>query len=92
MCYRVVDFLDTCQNKETGGFGGGPGQISHLASTYAAVNCLMIIGTEKAYKIIDREKLYNFFLSLKDPISGGFFMHHGGEQDVRFRNIFSYLA
>ena len=32
-----------CQNKD-GGFGGGPGQISHLATTYAAVNALAIMG------------------------------------------------
>ena len=34
-----------CQNK-TGGFGGGPGQISHLAPTYAAINALAILGGE----------------------------------------------
>ena len=34
-----------CQNK-SGGFGGGPGQISHLAPTYAAVNALSILGGE----------------------------------------------
>ena len=34
-------FLARCQNP-TGGFGGGPGQVSHLAPTYAAVNALAI--------------------------------------------------
>lgn len=37
-----------------GGFGGGPGQLAHLAPTYAAVNALAIVGTEEAYGIIDR--------------------------------------
>lgn len=37
-----------------GGFGGGPGQFPHLAPTYAAVNALVILGTEEAYKVIDR--------------------------------------
>lgn len=37
-----------------GGFGGGSEQISHLATTYAAVNSLAILGGEEAYKVIDR--------------------------------------
>lgn len=49
----VVDFLRHCQNP-TGGFGGGPGQYSHLAPTYAAVNALVIIGTKEAYDAINR--------------------------------------
>lgn len=28
---NISKFLNKCQNKETGGFGGGPGQFSHLA-------------------------------------------------------------
>lgn len=50
---QVVDFLVKCRSPN-GGFGGGPGQYPHLAPTYAAVNSLCIIGTEKAYKAIDR--------------------------------------
>ena len=49
----VVDFLRRCQSPE-GGFGGGPGQIAHLAPTYAAVNALCIIGTKEAYNTINR--------------------------------------
>ena len=33
---------------------GGPGQDAHLAPTYAAVNALCILGTEEAYKVINR--------------------------------------
>ncbi len=33
---------------------GGPGQIAHLAPTYAAVNALCLLRNEKAYKVIDR--------------------------------------
>ena len=50
---RVVHFLSKCQAPE-GGFGGGPGQYPHLASTYAAVNALCIIGTQEAYNAINR--------------------------------------
>ena len=42
-----------CQNS-TGGFGGGPSQLAHLATTYAAVNALAIIGTKEAYDVVDR--------------------------------------
>lgn len=42
-----------CQSPE-GGFGGGPGQHPHLASTYAAINALCTIGTPQAYQVIDR--------------------------------------
>ena len=42
----------------TGGFGGGHGQISHAASSYAAVLSLALIGGENAYKLIDRRSMY----------------------------------
>ena len=42
---RVVDTLRRCQNKD-GGFGGGPGQLSHLAPSYAAVCALAYTGEE----------------------------------------------
>lgn len=50
---NVVDFLIKCRSP-SGGFGGGPGQHPHLAPTYAAVNALCIIGTERAFHAIDR--------------------------------------
>lgn len=50
---KVARFIEKCQSPD-GGFGGGPGQLPHLASTYAAVSSLCIIGTEEAYSIINR--------------------------------------
>lgn len=82
----IVAFLRQCRN-EDGGFGGGFGQISHLAPTYAAVLSAAIIGTEEAYELIDKEKLYAFILSMKNE-NGSFRMHDGGEVDVRA----SYIA
>ncbi|KAK9886559.1 hypothetical protein WA026_017486 [Henosepilachna vigintioctopunctata] len=76
-----TQFLAKCQNP-TGGFGGGPGQISHLAPTYAAVNALIILGTEEAYKVINREKLSDFLWTLKQQ-NGSFCMHVDGEIDIR---------
>ena len=36
-------FLELCQSKN-GGFGGGPLQMPHLATTYAAMNAIAILG------------------------------------------------
>lgn len=49
---RVVETLRACQNPD-GGFGGGPGQVSHLAPTYAAVSTLCYMGRQ-GWDVIDR--------------------------------------
>lgn len=77
----IIDFLSRCQNP-TGGFGGGPGQISHLATTYPAVAALAIIGTERAISVVNRQTLRTWLVSLKDP-EGGFKIHDDGEVDMR---------
>ncbi|KAJ8331000.1 CAAX farnesyltransferase (FTase) subunit beta [Batrachochytrium dendrobatidis] len=78
---RAVSSLAACQHPD-GGYGGGPGQIPHLATTYAAVNALAIIGTEDAFQSINRWKLYNFLEQMKQE-NGSYRMHNGGEIDVR---------
>lgn len=78
---HVAQFLAKCQCPD-GGFGGGPGQYGHLAPTYAAVNALCTLGTEEAYKVIDRRKLLQFLWSLRKS-NGSFELHVGGEIDVR---------
>lgn len=77
----VVTFLSHCQN-EDGGYGGGPGQWSHLAPTYAAVNALCIIGTEESFNSINRKALQSFLLRMRSH-DGGFRMHDDGEIDIR---------
>jgi len=77
----ITQFLARCQDP-TGGFGGGPGQLPHLAPTYAAVNSLMIIGTNEAYSVIDRRKLYTWLDRLRCS-DGAFTMHVDGEVDIR---------
>ncbi|KAI9296528.1 farnesyltransferase subunit beta-like protein [Neoconidiobolus thromboides FSU 785] len=78
---RVIATIATMQNPD-GGFGGGPGQISHLAATYAAVSSLMLIGNEEAYNVINKETLYKWFLTLKQD-DGSFLMTLNGEVDIR---------
>ncbi|THV08641.1 terpenoid cyclases/Protein prenyltransferase [Dendrothele bispora CBS 962.96] len=81
---RVIDTLLTFQHPE-GGFGGGPGQMPHLLPTYAAICALAIVGKpgeRGGWDAIDRSKLYNFFMSLKQP-DGSFTVSRNGEVDVR---------
>ncbi|KAK9424238.1 putative Terpenoid cyclases/protein prenyltransferase alpha-alpha toroid [Seiridium unicorne] len=67
---------------DSGGFGGGFGQLSHLATTYAMVLALAIVGGEDAYEVIDRRAMWKWLSFLKQP-DGGFSMSLGGEVDVR---------
>ncbi|KAG6462257.1 protein farnesyltransferase subunit beta [Manduca sexta] len=78
---HTVEFLSQCQHPE-GGYGGGPGQYSHLGTTYAAINALSIIGTDEAYDSIDRSSLQKFLWTVKE-VDGSFALHIGGEQDIR---------
>ncbi|KNH09477.1 hypothetical protein XU18_0162 [Perkinsela sp. CCAP 1560/4] len=69
-----------------GGYGGCQGQMPHLASTYAAVNSLLIIGGTNypdAYEAIHRESLQKWIDTLYNPQEGSFRMHADGEVDVR---------
>lgn len=81
MAEKIIKFLDKCQS-QTGGFAGGPGQISHLATTYAAVNALCTLNTTKALSIIKVKPLLKWMQSLKLP-NGAFRMHDDGEEDLR---------
>jgi len=40
-----------------GGFGGGHGQMSHCASSYAAILSLIMVGGDEALNMIDRKML-----------------------------------
>ncbi|KAG8998480.1 CAAX farnesyltransferase (FTase) subunit beta [Tulasnella sp. JGI-2019a] len=68
-----------------GGFGGGVGQFPHVLATYAAICCMVLVGSpgpEGGWDQIDRQKMYQFFMSLKQP-DGSFIVCPGGEVDVR---------
>ncbi|KAI5294095.1 CAAX farnesyltransferase (FTase) subunit beta [Ascosphaera acerosa] len=65
-----------------GGFGGGHGQYAHAAPTYAAVLTLALLEDAKAYDLIDRNALWRWAASCKQP-DGGFTMAVGGEEDIR---------
>lgn len=77
----VIQMISDCAHPE-GGYGGGPGQIAHLATTYAAVNALITLDDEEALESIDRLKLLMFFHKVKQS-DGSFAMHEDGEIDSR---------
>lgn len=67
---------------ESGGFGGGYGQASHLATTYAAVMALALTNNEDTWRQIDREKMRQFMLRMKLS-NGSFRVCEHGEADPR---------
>jgi protein farnesyltransferase subunit beta len=79
---KLVETTRPMQNA-TGGFAGGFGQTSHLATTYATVLALALVGGEDAYELVDRRSMWKWLGSLKQP-DGGFQMALGGEEDVRY--------
>ncbi|KAJ0260566.1 PFTB repeat-containing protein [Hirschfeldia incana] len=50
---NIIDFLGHCQGSD-GGYGGGPGQLAHLGTSYAAVNSLVTLGGDKALSSTNR--------------------------------------
>ncbi|KAG9228979.1 CaaX farnesyltransferas-like protein beta subunit Ram1 [Amylocarpus encephaloides] len=77
----LISTIRPIQNA-TGGFGGGNGQASHLAPTYAIILSLVIVGGEEALDVIDRKAMWKWLGNLKRD-NGAFQMAVGGEEDVR---------
>ncbi|KAK4127211.1 terpenoid cyclases/Protein prenyltransferase [Parathielavia appendiculata] len=67
---------------DTGGFGGGGRQLSHMATTYAVVLSLALVGGDETYEVVDRKAMWRWLCSLKQP-DGGFQVCLGGEEDIR---------
>ncbi|KAI9931287.1 hypothetical protein ASPWEDRAFT_47477 [Aspergillus wentii DTO 134E9] len=78
---RILTTFTPMQNP-TGGFGGGHGQMSHCASSYAAVLSLAMVGGDEIFSLIDRKAMWNWLGRLKQR-DGGFRICEGGEEDVR---------
>lgn len=52
----MIQTFSSMQNL-AGGFGGGYGQISHCAASYAAVLSLAVVGGPESLDLIDRKAL-----------------------------------
>ena len=75
---RLVETLRPLQNPY-GGFGGGHGQLSHCAGSYAATLALAAVG---GLRMIDRKAMWHWLGSVKQA-DGGFCMASGAEEDIR---------
>ncbi|KAJ1740565.1 CAAX farnesyltransferase (FTase) subunit beta [Coemansia sp. RSA 990] len=74
--------LDTMVPHESGGFCGGFKQLPHMAGTYASIMALVLVGTKRAFDLVDRKATYRWLMSMKQA-DGSFAMHLDGEVDVR---------
>lgn len=54
--HSVIKTFTPMQNPN-GGFGGGHGQMSHIASSYAAILSFAMVGGEDVYKLVDKDKM-----------------------------------
>jgi len=75
---RLIETVRPLQNS-TGGFGGGHGQYSHGACSYATVLALACVG---GLEVVDRKAMWNWLGTVKQA-DGGFRMAEGAEEDIR---------
>ena len=66
----VINFLKSCQ-AASGGFGGGPLQLPHLAPTYAATAALVSLGGDEALDAVNRAAMLDFVCRLAVPPEHG---------------------
>ncbi|KAF5394854.1 Terpenoid cyclases/protein prenyltransferase alpha-alpha toroid [Paragonimus heterotremus] len=79
--HDLLKFIKSTEHVD-GGFGGGPYQFAHLATTYGAINCLASLCDPDMLDAFDRSALLAWLRRLHQP-DGSFIMHVGGEADVR---------
>ncbi|KAJ3869575.1 rab geranylgeranyltransferase, partial [Lentinula novae-zelandiae] len=81
---EMIDYVMSCWDEETGGFGAHPDHDAHILSTLSAIQILV---TQDAIGRLDIDRVVKFILSLQQP-SGVFAGDSFGEIDTRF----SYIA
>ena len=76
----IAEFLSASQHKE-GGIGGSPGQMPHLATTYAGVAAAVTAGQE-ALAVLDRQATFKFLQdrAVAPSAGGGFAICKGVHQ------------
>lgn len=80
---RITEKLFTI-SPNGGPFGGGIGQLPHLAGTYAAINALSLCGNiDGCWDKINRKAIYQWLLKLKQPDGGFKTCLEVGENDTR---------
>ena len=74
----LVETVRPLQNP-SGGFGGGHGQLSHCACSYATTLALAAVG---GLDMVNRRAMWEWLGCMKQA-DGGFCMAGGGEEDIR---------
>lgn len=83
--WRVMSCFNY-SSKGVGGWSGGPNQLPHLASSYAALCTLVVNYDESLLEVIDRQAITRWIQTLAVDLQGGSIacvMHQGGEYDTR---------
>ncbi|KAJ3985894.1 rab geranylgeranyltransferase [Lentinula detonsa] len=80
---EMIDYVMSCWDEETGGFGAHPDHDAHILSTLSAIQILV---TQDAIERLDINRVVKFILSLQQP-SGVFAGDSFGEIDTRFTYI-----
>lgn len=75
----IIKTLESCSSL-LGGFGGGPGQMPHVACTFAAINSFIILDE---VNLIEVDKVLTFLRNLFNRNNGSFRVSEGGESDCR---------
>lgn len=78
----LIKHLSKFKDPDSGGYGGGPGQAGHMASTFSVVMALCALGSDEALESIDKPSLSQFILSMKQT-DGSYKVSQYGEIDVR---------
>ncbi|GMM53680.1 protein farnesyltransferase [Maudiozyma humilis] len=80
---KIVNKLFTI-SPEKGPFGGGSGQLPHIAGTYAAINALSLCDNiDGCWDEINKPAIYDWLLSLKQPDNSFITCNPVGETDTR---------
>ncbi|EMC97778.1 hypothetical protein BAUCODRAFT_403486 [Baudoinia panamericana UAMH 10762] len=75
---RLMETVRPLQNA-SGGFGGGHGQFSHCACSYATILALTAV---EGLEVVDRKAMWHWLGQVKQA-DGGFRMAVGAEEDIR---------
>ena len=76
----LYDFLTSCWNEESGGFGASEHHDPHILYTLSAVQILTMINRLDSF---DSNKIAQFIVNLQQP-DGSFYGDEWGEVDTRF--------
>ena len=78
----IIDWVFTCFDEKTGGFGGNTGQDAHLLYTLSAIQILALADRLQDERL-QTERVVSFVASLQQP-DGSFCGDVWGEIDTRF--------